>query len=244
MQCANAIRDAVRVCCTTARIASLMRGSEQAHVPDSLDIGLSESYKTTFLVTGPLAPSQALCNLSLSLLLSLSFIMPSLRRAFSTPSVRASPYSVLPSSRSHRPHPHGHRRSSGSDVADRKVLADIDWWRVADGQRERGSEEEGEEERDAGEDPTPISAGSADSEMPRVAIPGLPTAYRRDNARVEPEHPSTPVMSESPLGGQFSEYSSQVNYKTKLVSKKTSFTNVLIYFYPFSCVPYFFFFFG
>lgn len=168
--------------------------------------------------------------------------MPSLRRAFSTPSVRASPYPVLPSSRSHRPHPHGHRRSSGSDVADRKVLADIDWWRVADGQRERGSEEEDEEERDAGEDPTPVSADSADSEMPRVAIPGLPAAYRRDNAGVEPEGPSTPVMSESPLGGQFSEYSSQVNYKTKLVFKKTSFTNVLIYFYPLLVRAFFFFF--
>jgi len=31
-------------------------------------------------------------------------------------------------------------------VSDRKVLADIDWWRVTDGQRERGGEEEGEEE--------------------------------------------------------------------------------------------------
>jgi hypothetical protein len=126
-------------------------------------------------------------------------------------------------------------------VADRKVLADIDWWRVADGQRERGSEEEDEEERDAGEDPTPVSADSADSEMPRVAIPGLPAAYRRDNAGVEPEGPSTPVMSESPLGGQFSEYSSQVNYKTKLVFKKTSFTNVLIYFYPLLVRAFFFF---
>jgi len=51
----------------------------------------------------------------------------------------------LPPARA-RAHPHGHRRSSGSDVSDRKVLADIDWWRVTDGQRERGGEEEGEEE--------------------------------------------------------------------------------------------------
>ncbi|KAI0256659.1 hypothetical protein BJV78DRAFT_1165990 [Lactifluus subvellereus] len=130
--------------------------------------------------------------------------MPSLRRAFSTPSVRVSPYPVLPSSRSHRPHPH----ATGGPP----VLADIDWWRVADGQRERGSEEEDEEEeRDVGEDPTPISVDSADSEMPRVAIPGLPAADRRDSAGVEPERPSTPVMSESPLGGQISGYSSQVN---------------------------------
>jgi hypothetical protein len=138
--------------------------------------------------------------------------MPSLRRAFSTPSVRVSPYPVLPSSRSHRPHPHGHRRSSGSDVSDRKVLADIDWWRVADGQRERGSEEEDEEEeRDVGEDPQPVSADSADSEVPRVAIPGVPASDRSESAAVEPERPSTPVMREGPLGSQISGYTPQVN---------------------------------
>jgi hypothetical protein len=65
--------------------------------------------------------------------------MPSLRRAFSSPSVRSSPYpsalsSALPSSvrpRAPAPHP---RRSSGSATAERRVLADIEWWRVHDGQ--------------------------------------------------------------------------------------------------------------
>ena len=44
-----------------------------------------------------------------------------------------------------RAHPHGHRRSSGSDLSDHKVLADIDWWCVADGQGEHGGEEVDEE---------------------------------------------------------------------------------------------------
>jgi hypothetical protein len=136
--------------------------------------------------------------------------MPSLRRAFSSPSVRVSPYPALPSSRSHRAHPHGHRRSSGSDVSDRKVLADIDWWRVADGQRERGGEEEDEEEgqgeeRDAVGEENPTPADSADAEAMAIAsrnddaIPAPPITDRGESATgVEPERPSTPVASQSP----------------------------------------------
>jgi len=136
--------------------------------------------------------------------------MPSLRRAFSSPSVRVSPYPALPSSRSHRVHPHGHRRSSGSDVSDRKVLADIDWWRVTDGQRERAGEEEDEEEGEVEErdvvgveNPAPVD--SADSEAMAIAsrndaIPGLPFTDRGESVPgVEPERPSTPVASQSPL---------------------------------------------
>ena len=136
--------------------------------------------------------------------------MPSLRRAFSSPSVRVSPYPALPSSRSHRAHPHAHRRSSGSDVSDRKVLADIDWWRVADGQRERAGEEEDEEEgegeeRDVVGEENPAPADSADFEAMAMAsrndaIPGLPITDRGERATgVEPERPSTPVASQSPL---------------------------------------------
>ena len=136
--------------------------------------------------------------------------MPSLRRAFSSPSVRVSPYPALPSSRSHRVHPHGHRRSSGSDLSDRKVLADIDWWRVADGQRERAGEEEDEgegegEERDVVGVENPAPVDSADSEAMSLAshndaIPRLSITDRGGSATgVEPEHPSTPVASQSPL---------------------------------------------
>ncbi|KAF8643867.1 hypothetical protein AX16_008883 [Volvariella volvacea WC 439] len=65
--------------------------------------------------------------------------MPSLRRTVSSPAVRTSPYKpflsnpTYPTSatRTQGPSP---RRSSGSDVANRRVLADIEWWKVVDGQ--------------------------------------------------------------------------------------------------------------
>lgn len=70
----------------------------------------------------------------------LHFAMPSLRRTFSSPPARRAPYyypSALSSSALQtRPAPHQPRRSSGSDVANRRVLADIDWWIVQDGQRD------------------------------------------------------------------------------------------------------------
>lgn len=64
--------------------------------------------------------------------------MPSLRRTLSSPTVRSSPYSYSSSSSSllTRQGSHGPRRSSGSDTIQRRVLADIDWWRVEEGQRE------------------------------------------------------------------------------------------------------------
>jgi hypothetical protein len=98
-------------------------------------------------------------------------------------------------------------------VSDRKVLADIDWWRVADGQRERGEEndEDDEEERDVGEDSHLVSADSATvSDVLRVAIPD-----GRESAGVELERPSTPV-NPPPLGGQIFGYSSQVKKKIPL----------------------------
>jgi len=93
-------------------------------------------------------------------------------------------------------------------VSDRKVLADIDWWRVTDGQRERGGEEEDEgegEERDVVGEENPAPADSADSEALAIAsrndaIPGLLITDRGGIATgVEPERPSTPVASQSPL---------------------------------------------
>ncbi|KAI0647326.1 hypothetical protein C8Q79DRAFT_1000270 [Trametes meyenii] len=56
--------------------------------------------------------------------------MPSLRRTLSSPSVRCSPYSYS-SAGGHQP-----RRSSGSETASRRVLADIDWWLVHDIERD------------------------------------------------------------------------------------------------------------
>ncbi|KAH9952109.1 hypothetical protein B0H21DRAFT_14431 [Amylocystis lapponica] len=74
--------------------------------------------------------------------------MPSLRRTISSPSVRPSPYTyAAPPSNVNmaRAGGHGPRRSSGSETARRRVLADIDWWRVQDGQYDqldRSSEQE------------------------------------------------------------------------------------------------------
>ncbi|KAF5386929.1 hypothetical protein D9615_001555 [Tricholomella constricta] len=72
--------------------------------------------------------------------------MPSLRRTASSPSVRSSPYPALSSavngglgSRGG-----GHRRSSGSETSTRRVLADIEWWRIIDGQCDTDADQESE----------------------------------------------------------------------------------------------------
>lgn len=73
--------------------------------------------------------------------------MPSLRRTISSPSVRSSPYPSLSSAVNGGPgsRGNGHRRSSGSETSGRRVLADIEWWRVADGQRDIEADQETEE---------------------------------------------------------------------------------------------------
>ncbi|KAG5644218.1 hypothetical protein DXG03_008813 [Asterophora parasitica] len=79
--------------------------------------------------------------------------MPSLRRTASSPSVRSSPYQALSSavngglgSRGA-----GHRRSSGSETTSRRVLADIEWWRVHDGQVDADADQASEDRnRDQG----------------------------------------------------------------------------------------------
>ncbi|KAF8809032.1 hypothetical protein BYT27DRAFT_7136596 [Phlegmacium glaucopus] len=73
--------------------------------------------------------------------------MPSLRRTLSSPSVRSSPYSngTLVARGS------GHRRSSGSETTNRRVLADIEWWKVTDGQCDAGADQESEDRNRAGD---------------------------------------------------------------------------------------------
>jgi hypothetical protein len=109
-------------------------------------------------------------------------------------------------------------------VSSRKVLGDIDWWRVADGQREQGGSEEDEEdeetERGVGEE-NPPSAEPADlgAAPTRNVIPDLhATDHVGESAGgVEPDEPirrpSTPVASERshPLGVHIPGYSPQVN---------------------------------
>lgn len=142
--------------------------------------------------------------------------MPSLRRALSTPSVRVSPYPSLLTSRPQRSHPHGHRRSSGSDLTARKVLADIDWWRVADGQREKSSEEEeegGEGEEESGEGATEATGVSVVDADPSSVLPHIPVAQlvavdHSENADVGIGRPSTPDVGVRIFGLEYD--SSQV----------------------------------
>lgn len=96
--------------------------------------------------------------------------MPSLRRTFSYPPVRSSPYPTSsPSSAlynaSRAQGGHGHRRSSGSDVSHRRVLADIEWWRVADGQRLDQGDDFHQVEGDQDAD----QRGQASNEQPAMA---------------------------------------------------------------------------
>jgi len=157
--------------------------------------------------------------------------MPSLRRALSTPSVRVSPYPSLLASRSQRPHPHGHRRSSGSDLSTRKVLADIDWWRVADGQREKNEEEEGGEGEEEGDEGTGESTSVVDA--PLVAA-----ADHSENASVEVERPSTPDVGVRNFG---LEYNSPQVIRLLLPTKTRSypffFFNILTYLSTWSQLP-------
>ncbi|KAG0705068.1 hypothetical protein DFH29DRAFT_315492 [Suillus ampliporus] len=92
--------------------------------------------------------------------------MPSLRRSFSSPSVRSSPY---PSSLSNgsvnnartRVAGHGIRRSSDSETNERRVLADIEWWRVSDGQRDLdAAQDQADLDQDV-QDSVYVSAGGA-----------------------------------------------------------------------------------
>ena len=116
--------------------------------------------------------------------------MPSLRRTLSSPTGRSSPYahpscSSSSTSLSTRAGSRGPRRSSGSDTSERRVLADLDWWRVEASQREvRGltpyeplraatpssdSEEELDQEQ---RPPSPASATVASpTNVPRTLTP-------------------------------------------------------------------------
>lgn len=73
--------------------------------------------------------------------------MPSLRRTISSPSVRSIPYPSLSNavSAAHGNRGNGHRRSSGSEISSRRVLADIEWWKVTDGQRLLDLDQESED---------------------------------------------------------------------------------------------------
>ncbi|KAI6022727.1 hypothetical protein EDC04DRAFT_2574925 [Pisolithus marmoratus] len=88
--------------------------------------------------------------------------MPSLRRSASSPSVRSSPYPLsLSSAVSSRARTAGQqpRRASGSDVSERRVLADIEWWRVADGQCPPSPDSDQDEVQPPPQPTTRVSSG-------------------------------------------------------------------------------------
>lgn len=92
--------------------------------------------------------------------------MPSLRRSFSSPSVRSNPYPTSLSNGSvnnarTRVAGHGSRRSSDSETTERRVLADIEWWRVSDGQRDLDSAQDQAEPDQDVQDSVYVSAGGA-----------------------------------------------------------------------------------
>ena len=113
---------------------------------------------------------------------------PSLRRTFSSPSVRSSPYPLgLSNSNvgSGRVYGHGHRRSSGSETTNRRVLADLEWWRVVDGQHdgEAGQEtEESEQDQSQGHDGEP-SFGNSQSSIGDAGVerPSTPLTWSFEN---------------------------------------------------------------
>ncbi|KIJ69328.1 hypothetical protein HYDPIDRAFT_179165 [Hydnomerulius pinastri MD-312] len=91
--------------------------------------------------------------------------MPSLRRSISSPSVRSSPYptslsSGNPSSSRVRASGQQPRRSSGSDTNERRVLADIEWWKVYDGQCDLEAQDQDQDQVQT-QDTVDVSVGGA-----------------------------------------------------------------------------------
>lgn len=114
--------------------------------------------------------------------------MPSLRRTISSPAVRSSPYpSSLAAANNGGPalrsQGNGQRRSSGSETTSRRVLADIEWWRVADGQHdveaEQGSEDpaRGQEQEQVQIAPEQAGGGGAIASDLGVERPLMPFAW-------------------------------------------------------------------
>ncbi|KAI0028159.1 hypothetical protein K488DRAFT_73986 [Vararia minispora EC-137] len=138
--------------------------------------------------------------------------MPSLRRSFSTPAVRSTPYPLSALVGAVRGHPR--RPSSASETSTRRVLADIDWWRVTEGQCEPApaevvvQEEPEEEEEDVDARP-PLEPGAGPPRAPASAqvTPGSSTDEDGDGESGVPaasfllasgvllERPTTPVRT-------------------------------------------------
>lgn len=102
-------------------------------------------------------------------------LMPSLRRSFSSPSVRSSPYPSSTNTTSTRSRP-APRRPSPSATAERRVLADIEWWRVFDGQCDPDHTHEDPHELEPGVPPgglVTLSAGGDSLEPHSVPLDSI-----------------------------------------------------------------------
>ena len=110
--------------------------------------------------------------------------MPSLRRTISSPSVRSMPYPSLSNAVNAAQTNRGnaHRRSSGSEIGSRRVLADIEWWKVIDGQRvlDVDQESDREQNQDSPTGQSPLTAEllgggglNADGGVERPSTPSL-----------------------------------------------------------------------
>ena len=138
--------------------------------------------------------------------------MPSLRRTLSSPSVRSSPY-AYPSSSNANAHAtragnNQPRRSSGSDTNNRRVLADLDWWLVQDGQHTFFGSSGGNENSD--------EQDAAENEQVRPLRGNTPPP--RDEFAVPPPTAMAVAPAESVLGGVQEEVTSSPLWDVSLDS--------------------------
>lgn len=92
----------------------------------------------------------------------------------------------------------GHRRSSGSEIGNRRVLADIEWWRVADGQRILDPDQESDDRNGDQNPDSPIGQSLLADEL----IEGVGLLSADDGV----ERLSTPLEEVHLLSLSFSEH--------------------------------------
>ncbi|KZP12557.1 hypothetical protein FIBSPDRAFT_961260 [Athelia psychrophila] len=125
-----------------------------------------------------------------------------LRRSFSSPSVRATPYSSALAHLGAGPgrtqaHGHGNRRSSGAETTRRRVLADLEWWRVVDGQHDDQTAERGAEAVEGGQEQEQSAEAPASAPAPAVWVldsdfERLPPTHQLETLSLSIAPPVTP----------------------------------------------------
>ncbi|KAF7305059.1 hypothetical protein MKEN_01220900 [Mycena kentingensis (nom. inval.)] len=127
---------------------------------------------------------------------------PSLRRSSSSPHVRSSPYTMLPPGT----RPTGHRRSTGSETTFRRVLQDIEWYKVMSGQEPVPSA--GDDQDEPEPEPVDLEIGRRTPELVPVAemaalaiTPRTPTLSRESSTSSVESTPEQglPAAAERPF---------------------------------------------